>query len=203
MELSKVFIFFFITLGPIKLIVPFFNLTKNADVSLRLAIAYRTFWLSILIVVLLALIANRLTTSWGISQNAVSITGGLVLLLWGLENILALRHPTKPPESPKEPGLDLSVFPLTLPHTITPAGIAAIMYFTMAARDWVGIWSIEALLVSVMVLNLAAMLLSHRILKTPGGAVTLAVVGTVLFLFQTALAVEVLITSFGRLGLFK
>lgn len=203
MELSKVFIFIFITLGPIKLIVPFVNLTKNADQSLRRAIAFNTFKLSTLIVVILALIANRLTSNWGISQNAVAITGGLVLFLWGLESIHTLRQPIKPPESPEEPGLSLSVFPLTLPHSITPAGIAAIMYFTMTARNWTNIGVIIAILIGVMVLNLIAMLTADKILKSLGGAVTLAIVGVVLYLFQTALAVDVLITAFERLGLFS
>lgn len=203
MELSKVFIFSFITLGPVKLVVPFTNLTLNANPSLRRAIAFNTFKTSTIVIVILAIVANRLTASWGISQNAVSITGGLILLLWGLESINALRQPVKLPESPEEPGLSLSVFPLTLPHSITPAGIAAVMYFTMTARNWMSIGIIIAILIGVMLLNLFAMLTADRILKSLGGAVTLAVVGVVLYLFQAALAIDVLLTAFERLGLFR
>ena len=200
MDLIKTFIFFFITLGPVKLVMPYANLTTNADPLLRRAIAYRTFWLSTLTVVVLTFIANRLTARWDISQNAVAITGGLVLLLWGLDGTTALRRPVAPSNPPAEPSIGLAAFPLTLPHTITPAGIAAVIYFAMTAPNSSSIAALLALLIGTMVLNLLAMLVAGTIHKSTGGVVVLTVAGNVLLLFQAALAIEILIRTFTKLG---
>ncbi len=201
MDEQTVFSFFFITMGPIKLILPFLAATANADWRLRRAIALRTFLISTVVVVVLAIFGDELTSRWGISRAGISITGSVILFVWSLTFLLAESTPPKPSDSPEPPTLEMAAFPLTIPATITPAGVAAILYFTMTSPpgDLKVMAVFISMLVAVMILNLVSMLGARWILKAIGGPVTLRVAGAVLAVLQASLAIEVLIRSIQRL----
>ena len=195
------FIFFFITLGPIKVILPFLNATANANAHLRNMIALRAFIISTTIVIILAVFGDKFTSNWNISKDSISITGAIILFIWSLNVLLQQLKPQKPPTPPEHPTLDLAALPLTVPVIITPAGIAAILYFTMTApKDNLSIMGIIiGLLIGVMLLNLMFMLFARPITRIIGGAVTLQVAGSVLAVLQASLAIEILIKSIQRL----
>ena len=194
------FTYFFVTLGPVKIIGPFMHATANAGPPVRRAIAVRAFLISTVMVVLLAVAGDALAQRWGISDRSVSIAGGIILLVWSLRSLLGSSNPIGGPKPPEEPTLDLAAIPLTVPVIITPAGVAAILFFTMTTppSDFMAEARIVWLLLIVMTLNLICMLTAKWILRAIGGRMTLQVIGGVLAVMQASLAVEVIIRSVAR-----
>jgi multiple antibiotic resistance protein len=202
MDLRTMFLFFFITLGPVKAILPFAYLTTNADAHLRRSIAFMAFVDASVVVVLTALIGKGITAKWGVSTDAVAITGGAVLFIWSMQSLLRMQHPPPVVAPPSQPTHEIAITPITLPTVVTPAGIAAILYFTMSRPDgdWRSLGTILALLMLVMILNLIGLMFAREIIKIAGGRITFLVLGAILAVVQNALAVQILIQAVRRLA---
>ena len=194
-------VFFFITLGPVKVIPAFLHATARADPNLRRAIAWRAFVISTVTVLAIALFGGQLISRWGISDRAIAITGAVILFIWSLHALLEQINPNAHREPPEEPTLELAAIPLTIPAIITPAGVTAILFFTMAAPpgDHRLMAILAGLLIAIMILDLMSMLGARAMLKAMGGPVTLKVAGGVLAVLQATLAIEVLIRNIQKL----
>lgn len=193
---KTIFIILFITLGPVKLIGPFSALTAAADHKEKRHAALNVFALSTILALGVALVGRPIAWQWGISREAVMITAGSVLFVWALLSLLEYR--TVHVSDGKQPGNihEATIFPLTIPATITPAGIAGILLFTMrpdADLEFMGQFIL--LLLTVMLLNLLTMLGAEKILKVIGGVATLRIIAAVLLVMQIALAVEVYLNA--------
>jgi multiple antibiotic resistance protein len=99
-SLSFVFAIFFVTLGPLKIIPPFFFTTHELDQKARLAIALKSTMLAALILFATAFVALALLNNWRVSRETLLTTGGLLLLVGSLR---ALSHGVP---TPPEPGAD-------------------------------------------------------------------------------------------------
>ena len=75
LKLPSIFTLFFITLGPIKTIVPFVALTAGADAHLRRTVALRATLASTAVVLLLSIVGPLILHNWGVSLPAVALTG--------------------------------------------------------------------------------------------------------------------------------
>ncbi len=196
-----IFIIIFITLGPVKLIGPFAKLSVSADRIEKRKAALQIFIISTLLAVAVALIGRPVAWQWGISRVSVMITAGVILFIWALITLLEYRTVHFSTSEEQKPLKEFIIFPLTIPATITPAGIAAILLFTMRPDlDWALMGLLLLLLLIVMVMNLIAMLWAEKILTLIGGIVTLKIVAAVLLVMQIALAVEVLLDAIKTLA---
>src|SRR5262245_28149940 len=79
----SVFILLFVTLGPIKLLGPFTQLTHDADETRTKQIAVRAFALALIAAVLGGFVGKLLVENWQISIGALTLTGGIIFLLVG------------------------------------------------------------------------------------------------------------------------
>ncbi|KEF41918.1 MAG: hypothetical protein ER33_08630 [Cyanobium sp. CACIAM 14] len=201
LPLSSILILFFITLGPIKTIGPFVQLTAGASGRLRRTVAVRAVLVATLVVLGLALAGPVILKNWGVSYPAVTLTGGTILLLTSLQVML------KPSESP-EPGdapsgtlsTSMLISRLVIPTIVTPAGIAATLALMVLSEGNQRFWlHIIGLLLLVMLLNLLTLLAARRILAlaTSSG---LRVIGWIFAVLQAALGAQVMINALRRLG---
>lgn len=198
---KTIFIILFITLGPVKLIGPFAALTATADRKEKRRSAVNIFALSTILTLGVALAGRPIAWQWGISREAVMITTGSILFVWALLSLLEYRTVHAYSGEQLHSINEAIVFPLTIPATIPPAGIAAVLLFTMRPdADWAFMGVFILLLLAVMVLNLLAMLEAENILKMIGGIVTLKITAAVLLVMQIALAVEVLLNAIQTLA---
>ena len=189
-------------LGPIKILVPFVNMTRGTDAKFqrqpgdaRRALLRRGPGVG-------RVAGRNVLENFNISIWVLALTGGLVLFLVALQTVLqqgagpARSRPDDPP-----PGLHLAYSPLAFPTIVTPYGIAAVIVFAALAQD-----SGEAKLVvaGVVLLILAmdwlAMLFAHSILKWAG--TVLQVFAVVLGVTQIALGLQVIIHSLSMIGIF-
>ena len=197
-------IFFFLTLGPLKAIAPFAQLTQGTDPAFRRAVAWRATTIATVIVFAVALLGTLVLENWHVSIAAIVITGSIILFCQAFQQIMqpleAAPSPTPPVAGQSPPSLEIAHFPLAIPALVTAPGLAAILGFmAIAEGDWTQKGIVLASLLVIMGLNLVTLLNVEVIVKR-GSPVVQKVFGWVMAVLQAALAAQYLINGLVRLG---
>jgi multiple antibiotic resistance protein len=195
---GQIFIFFFLTLGPIKIIGPFAKMTQGADIWLAHRIALRAILFSIFALLLAALVGERFLQRYNMPLPVLALAGGIVLFLVALQAILQqFTPPARSEGQAPAPTLNMAITPIAFPIIVTPYGIAALIVFITLSPDWAGRLVIGVILLGIMLLNMVAMLLARHLLRFLG--VFLQVLGAVLGIIQVALGLQIIVASLQRL----
>ena len=203
-SISDVLIIFFLTLGPLKAIAPFAQLTQGCDPAFRRAVAWRATTIATIIVLAVALLGALVLENWHVSVAAIVITGSIILFCQAFQLLMqplaAAPSPTPPCAVQSPPSLEIAHIPLAIPVLVTAPGIAAIAGFmAIAAGHWTQKGIVLAALLVIMGLNLVTLLNIEAILKH-GSPLLQRVFGWVMAVLQAALAVQYLINGLVRLG---
>jgi multiple antibiotic resistance protein len=199
LDLGAAFTFFFLMLGPIKLLGPFVTMTERVESSFRTQLAIRATIFSCLALVVAALIGERSLENYGVSLNVLALTGGLVLSVVAFQTILEQFQPNQTVEADPLP-LDVAVLRLAFPIIITRYGIAAVIIFTAIASDTSRKLAVMAMALGVLLLDLIAMLVARPLLKWLGAP--LLIMGVVLAIIQLAIGVQIVLSNLAALGVF-
>lgn len=199
LELSKVFTYFMVLLGPFKLLGPFARLTRGLDAAASRRVAIQAFAMACVGGLVATYLGQKVLYKWGVSLPALLLAAGLVLLLVALRTVLGQYETPETAAGPeKEPPAPRGIArALTFPHIITPSGTAALILLLAASTDRGYDLSILAVFLAVMVLDLVAMIFAKTILRY--AATLLSIIGAVLGVLQVALAVQLLLNA-GRLS---
>jgi multiple antibiotic resistance protein len=197
-------IIFFLTLGPLKAIAPFAQLTEGCDHAFRRAVAWRASAIATITVFAVALLGALVLENWHVSIATIVITGSIILFCQAFQLIMqplvAAPPPTPQGAGQSPPSLAIANFPLAIPILVTAPGIAAIAGFiAIAEGNWTQKSIIFAALLVIMGLNLVTLLNIEVILKR-GSPLVQRVFGWVMAVLQAALAVQYLINGLVRLG---
>ena len=197
-------IFFFLTLGPLKAIAPFAQLTQGTDPTFRRTVAWRATAIATITVLAVALLGAFILENWRVSIAAFVITGSIILFCQAFQLIMqplaAAPSPTPPGVGQSPPSLEIAHFPLAIPAIVTAPGIAAIAAsMALAGGDWTQKGIVLASLLVIMGLNLVTLLNVEVIVKR-GSPVVQKVFGWVMAVLQAALAAQYLINGLVRLG---
>ena len=199
--LGVVFVLLFITLGPIKILGPFMQLTRDLDEARMKSIAVRAFVLAVIAVVIGGFGGRILVENWQISAAALTLAGGIMFFLVGLRLVLEQYQPVHAAPAPLPEAPMAAALRVAFPLVVTPYGIAALIALLVNSPDAARTAAILAILAGIMVLNLLAMLYVRRILA--GVAILiLQIVGAVLGVLQVALAVQFILRGLYDLGVF-
>jgi multiple antibiotic resistance protein len=200
LPLAQVFTLLFLMLGPFKIIGPFARLTKAADAALARQIALRATILAGLALLAAAFLGERVLSSYGIPLPVLSLSGGIILFLVALQNILREFAPQDAGsgEPPPPPTLNMALTPLAFPTIVTPYGIAAVVVFLAISPDSRSRLIIGAILVAIMLLNLLVMVATRYM--RPIVAIALQIIGAVLGIIQVALGLQIIHRSLRTLG---
>jgi multiple antibiotic resistance protein len=202
--ISDALIIFFLTLGPLKAIAPFVQLTQGTDPEFRRAVAWRATATSTITVLVVALLGSLVLENWHVSIAAIVITASIILFCQAFQLIMqplaAAPSPPPPGAGQSPPSLAIAHIPLAIPGLVTAPGIAAIAAFmAIAAGDWTQKGIVLAALLVIMGLNLLTLLNVEVIVKR-GSPVVQKVFGWVMAVLQAALAAQYLINGLVRLG---
>ena len=197
--LYTVFILLFVTLGPIKVFGPFMQLTHDADEATTKQIAVRAFALATIAAVVGGFVGKLLVENWHISPPALTLAGGIIFLLVGLNLVLEQYKPAHVAPAPLPEAPIAAALRIAFPIVVTPYGIAAVIALLINSPDAARTSAILAILIAVMVLNLLAMLYARRIIA--GATIlVLQIFGAVLGVLQVALAVQMILRGLHELG---
>ena len=194
--LFNIFIIFLVTLGPIKLIAPFVRLTKNADLTLRRQLALRSFSISTLIILGVALICKNTLNLWQIDISAMIITTGIILFIVAIKTVLG-QYQSSPTTQTNTVDISMNsiIHPLVFPHILTPYGISIVVTISaILGQMEISPIPLLLLLLLVMSLNLIIMLAAYPILNFIK-PITLKILGFVFGVMQVALGLDMILTG--------
>jgi small neutral amino acid transporter SnatA (MarC family) len=187
---SEIFLFFFIMLGPLKMLAPFAHLTAAADVGLTRRVALRAFAISSVTLLVAGLVGKTMLLKWSISTSALALAGGLTLFAVAFRRILdQFSFEEPPPASSSSLTLAAAVSPVAFPEIVTPYGIAVLILLLVLLPDKT--ITIILQLAIVMLLNLVCMWYVDRIYRPL--ALALGIFGAILGIMQVALGIQIVI----------
>jgi multiple antibiotic resistance protein len=197
---AEIFTFLFVMLGPLKVLAPFVQRTRGLDDAAIRKVAWWTFLIATVAIVVGGLLARSLLVKWHVSIPAVSLTGGVVFFIVALRHLLDQYEPA--------PAVSLEPLPanavaaasrLVFPMVLTPYGIAAVIALLASSTGVERTLAILGMTLLVLVLDLVAMWFAPRLL-VGFAVVALQVLGAVLAVLQVALSVQIIIDSLRLLG---
>ena len=193
---SEIFTLFFIMLGPVKIIGPFFAATRSMPGPDLRSLAIRVTMISAISVVLGGWLGAMLMMKWRISLPVMQIAAGVVFLLAALS---ALFGQYRPPSAADAEPAGANAMRLVFPVTVTPYGIAAVILLCASSHDAARMWTIMALALGVIMLDLLAMLAAGWFMRRVG-PVPLQILGAVLGVLQVALALAILVSGIQKVS---
>jgi multiple antibiotic resistance protein len=200
--LSKIFTFFFLTLGPKSVIAPFARNTAALDNRSRNTVAILVTIISLISILIAATIGVRVLTNWGVSAGALLIAAGIILFLIALESIRNQYAVSDEIEEADKTGVPLRrmAFKLAFPYVVSPHGVAVVILVLTSRPANVPIEPIIAMLGGMMLLNFVVMLAARKIAGSPYIAPVFAVVGAVLSVLQAALGIQAILVGLRLAG---
>ena len=198
-SLGQMFTFFFLMLGPLKILGPFVQITRKADAALTRRIAIRAFLYSCAALVVAALIGEEFLRKFNIQVSVLAIAAGIILFLVALRAVIE-QFDIDPGATPKhyEPDMRYAASPLAFPTIVTPYGVATVIVCMALTPDSMTEIKIYFVLLGLMVLDLVAMLFARPILKYL--QMPLMLFGTVLGIIQVALGLSIILQGLQNAG---
>jgi multiple antibiotic resistance protein len=192
-SLGMVFTAFFLMLGPVKIVVPFAQVTAGMEESAAVKVALRAIGFAVIIGIVAAFIGQRTLVSWEISLPALHLAAGIILFLVSLRSMLALYAPAQDTANSKTPHPNPALSPLAFPTILSPYGIAILILFLVISRNVVNDLYIFGIFLIVMLLNLATMRFARAIVRY--GGTVLAILGAVIGVLLVALSVQMILDA--------
>jgi len=206
MELAGLaFTTFFATISPISVSAMFAALTVTADAKARRSMAIRGTVIAACILLGFALLGEYLLTGLGISLAALRISGGILLLLIGIDKVFARASngasTTREEQEEAEIKEDISVFPLATPLLAGPGTMGATILLMSDVRDSFSHQLIVVgAIMAILLITLAALLSASKLQKLLG-VTGMHVVGRVMGVLLAALAVQFILDGIRQSGL--
>ncbi len=167
--------------------------------------AFRGTFIAATILMGFALLGEHLLTGLGISLAALRISGGILLLLIGIEKVFAISSSgtstTEEEEREAELKHDISVFPLATPLLAGPGSMGAvILLMANAEGDLTHQAIVVGCILTILLVTLIALLSASKLQKHMG-ITGMHVVGRVMGVLLSALAVQFILDGIGQSGL--
>ena len=195
------FVTLFVVIDPPGCAPIFASLTNGASNEQRRAMAWRSTAIAAVLLLLFALVGEKLLDTLGISLDAFRIAGGIMLFLIALEMVFEKRTErregradeiSRKAAEEQRPVEDISVFPMAIPMIAGPGSIATVMLLVSRSNGIDQTAIVLAALLAVLVLTLAALVAAGPIMRVLGPKLE-AMITRVLGVLLAALAAQFII----------
>ena len=196
---------FFATIAPLDVAAMFAALTPNATPEAKRSMAFRGTMISAVILLSFALVGEIVLSTLGISLAALKVAGGILLLLIGIDMVFARSSggtsTTDEEDQEAIASNDIAVFPLATPLIAGPGAMGATILLMADARgDLVAETIIIGAMLTVLLLTLALLLLTNKVLRL-FGITAMYVISRVFGVLLSALAVQFMFDGLAQSGL--
>ena len=133
--LLDVFLLVFIDMGPLKVLVIYISLTKEFSSELRRKVAQKMVLTATIVAIVLLVAGVLIMKLLHFTTGALSIAGGLILLLLALSMVLGSSE-KKEHEDPlsEEEVISMAIYPMAIPLLLNPVGIVTLTVFSANRR---------------------------------------------------------------------
>ncbi len=185
---------FFATIGPVDVAALFAALTARSTASERRAMAFKGVGIATIILLAFAFFGGAALERMGITLAAMRVAGGILLFLIAVDMVFARASggtsTTEDETDEAKHRQDISVFPLATPLIAGPGTMGAVVMLSAeAGDDLVKLGSVIAALLVVLIICLAALMVSSQ-LQRLFGITGLNVLSRVVGVLLAALAVQ-------------
>lgn len=197
---------FFATIAPIDVVAVFVALTRNGTAAYRRSMAIRATLVAGVILITFALVGESILAALGISLPALRTAGGILLLLIAIDMVFARSSggtsTTEEEEREAISRQDISIFPIATPLIAGPGAMgSAILLMANAEGDLARQSIVIGSLIVVLLLTGIALLLAGKINKILG-VTGMHVIGRIMGVLLSALAVQFIFDGIAQSGLF-
>jgi len=195
------FITLFVVIDPPGCAPIFASLTAGASNAQRRAMAVRSSMIAAVLLLLFALVGEKLLDTLGISLDAFRVAGGIMVFLIALEMVFEKRTERREGRADEisrkaaeehRPVEDISVFPMAIPMIAGPGSIATVMLLVSRSHGLQESLIVIAALLAVMLLTVVALLAAGPIMRVLGPKLE-AMITRVLGVLLAALAAQFVI----------
>ena len=202
---SEVIMLLFTAIGPLKVTIVCASLTADAPPEFVKRVAFRSVLIALIVCTVFAVLGEAILRLLKVSIPAFQIGGGIIVLLFSLDMAMGTKQVDKdsvgsPDRKNAEPSLDIAAYPLAIPLMASVSGLVAIVSLLAQHDDIQSLLFLMGVITAIMVLNYFSLLSCKYIVAAVGPAV-LQVVGRMMGVILTALAIELVLMGLIGLGL--
>ena len=195
-----VFLILFIGMGPVKVLLLYVAATKDASPELQRKVAVKAVMTAVAVGIVLLLAGVVFMKLLHFSRGALTIAGGIILLLLALNIVLSPAKKEDHDAAPDEATLmSMAVYPLGIPMLLNPIGIVALTVFSAEATKLVDLAVLLGMLLVVAAIDFGVFQLSHR-LDNWLTHERILVMEKVLGILLAALAVQLILAGLADVG---
>ena len=203
------FVTLFVVIDPPGCAPIFASLTNGASDRQRRVMALRSTMIASGLLVVFALVGEKILDTLGISLDAFRIAGGIMLFLIALEMVFEKRTErregradeiSRKAAEEKRPVEDISVFPMAIPMIAGPGSIATVMLLVSRSNGIEQTLTVLAALIAVLALTLAALYAAGPIMRVLGPrleAMITRILGVLLAALAAQFVIDGIIAAFG------
>jgi len=194
----ELFIALFIGMGPIKVLLIYIAMTEGMSQEVRRRMARRVVLVAGSVGIALFIFGAVLQAILHFSIGALTIFGGLILLLLALKMVLGEQRSSSAEHSDTNP-MSLATSPLAIPLTLNPVGIVMLVVASVEVDSLADTGLIIAIILIIMAIDLAILYASDRFAKYLSHA-AVELLERVLGILLGALAVQLILIGLADAG---
>ena len=197
--LLDVFLLVFIGMGPLKVLVVYISMTKEFNAELRRKVAQKMVLTATIVAIVLLVAGVLIMKLLHFTTGALSIAGGLILLLLALSMVLGTTEKNEH-EGPlsEEEVMSMAIYPLAIPLLLNPVGIVTLTVFSAESQGLLQIGALIIMVLIVAAIDFGVFLISHRLYKNVSTE-RILVTEKLLGIFLAALAVQLMVNGLEEL----
>jgi len=150
---ADIILLLLIGVGPKIALVPYVEATAKLTSAEQAKVARKMIKTAALVAVILLIFGELLTHLLHFSQAALSIAGGIILLILAVTMVLGRPEGSMQAAPTSRDPLELAVFPLAVPYLLNPAGIVALVVLSAESNTPSALAEVTALLALIFLLD--------------------------------------------------
>jgi multiple antibiotic resistance protein len=185
-------------MGPIKVLLIYIAMTEGMSREVRRQIARRTVMVAGAVGIVLFIFGALLQAVLHFSIGALTIVGGLILLILALTMVLGGGSSSSAEHGDTDP-MSLAISPLAIPLTLNPVGIVTLVVASVEVQSLPAGVIIIVMILIIMATDLAILCASDRIARYLSHA-AVELLERVLGILLGALAVQLILIGLADAG---
>jgi multiple antibiotic resistance protein len=193
------------TIGPLKVTIVCASLTAEAPPEFLKRVALRSVITAFAVCIVFAVLGEAILQFFKVSVPAFQIGGGIIVLLFSIDMVMGSKQAdqnvnSSPAKKNGQPQIDIAVYPLAIPLIASVSGLVAIVSILSENADFRAVLFLVAVIVAIMAIDYVC-LRSCRLITRALGQSVLEVIGKLMGVILTGLAIELILTGAIGLGL--